>query len=61
MARLEPLLRKIYGKPRVGDRRALCWIVFINRPGGHCHPLTLKLYELKALSAATNTTFYTTR
>ena len=33
MARLEPYFPKSHGKPRVGDRRVLNGIIFINRNG----------------------------
>jgi len=33
MARLEPFFPKSHGKPRVGDRRVLSGIIFINRNG----------------------------
>lgn len=33
MARLEPYFPKSHGKPRVGDRRVLSGIIFINRNG----------------------------
>lgn len=31
MARPAPYFPKIHGRPRVTDRRALSWIIFINR------------------------------
>lgn len=33
MARLEPFFPKSAGKPRVGDRRVLSGMIFINRNG----------------------------
>lgn len=33
MARLELFFQKFHGKPRVGDRRVLTGIIFINRNG----------------------------
>ena len=33
MARLQPYFPKSHGKPRVGDRRVLSGIVFVNRNG----------------------------
>ena len=32
-ARLAPFCPKSHGKPRVGDKRVLIWIIFINRNG----------------------------